>query len=77
MQFNLDIQPTHKHTHLQAAQSRHAIQSLQKSVLLANAGQTTEKGAAGNKVLPKAGVTYFYDTFVLNQTLVFQINSSA
>jgi len=27
--------------------------------------------------LPKAGVTNFYDTFVLNQTLVFQINSSA
>jgi hypothetical protein len=30
-----------------------------------------------NKVLPKAGVTGFYDTFVLNRTLVFQINSSA
>jgi len=29
-----------------------------------------------NKVLPKAGVTDFYDTFVLNRTLVFQINSS-
>ena len=50
MQFNPDIQPTHKHTHLQAAQSRHTNQSLQKSVLLANAGQTTEKGAAGNRV---------------------------
>jgi len=50
MQFNLDIQPTHKHTHLQAAQNRHTIQSLQKSVLLANAIQTSEKGAAGNRV---------------------------
>lgn len=30
-----------------------------------------------NKVLPKAGVTCFYDTFMLNRTLVFQINSSA
>ena len=48
MQFNPDIRPTHKHTHLQATQSRHTNQSLQKSVLLANAGQTTEKGAAGN-----------------------------
>jgi hypothetical protein len=30
-------QPTHKHTHLQAAQSRHIKPSLQKSVLFANA----------------------------------------
>jgi len=37
----------------------------------------TDNRAAGNKVLPKAGVTNFYDTFVLNRTLVFQINSSA
>ena len=32
---------------------------------------------AANKVLPKAGVKCSYDTFVLNRTLVFQINSSA
>ena len=32
---------------------------------------------AANKVLPKAGVKCYYDTFVLNRTLVFQINSSA
>jgi hypothetical protein len=47
--------PTHKHTHLQAAQSRHTEPSLQKSVLFANAQPTdnkaTEKGAADNKVL--------------------------
>jgi hypothetical protein len=49
MQFNANIQPTHKHTHLQAAKSRHTNQGLQKSVLLANARQTTEKGAACNK----------------------------
>ena len=36
--------------------------------------RTTEARTA-NKVLPKAGVTGFYDTFVLNRTLVFQINS--
>lgn len=29
--------PTHKHTHLQAAQSQRTDQSLQKSVLFANA----------------------------------------
>ena len=32
---------------------------------------------AGNKVLPKAGVTNFYETFMLYSTLVFQINCSA
>lgn len=41
-----------------------------------NLTRTTEARTA-NKVLPKAGVTSFYDTFVLNRTLVFQINSSA
>jgi hypothetical protein len=39
---------------------------------------TTEKEAhAHNKGLPKAGVTNFYDSFVLNRTLVFQMNGSA
>jgi hypothetical protein len=37
----------------------------------------TDSRAAGNKVLPKAGVTNFYETFVLYSALVFQINSSA
>ena len=32
---------------------------------------------AANKVLPKAGVSCFYDTFVLNRALVFQIIGSA
>ena len=46
--------PPHKHTHLQAAQSQHTNQSLQKSVLLANAQQPDRqsqprKGAADNK----------------------------
>ena len=39
--------------------------------------QRPDRRASGNKVLPKAGVTCFYDTFVLNQTFVFQIKSSA
>jgi hypothetical protein len=36
-----------------------------------------ENMAAANKGLPKAGLTSFYDTFVLNRALVFQINDSA
>jgi hypothetical protein len=37
----------------------------------------TTEARTDNKVLPKAEVTSIYDTFVLNRTLVFQINSSA
>jgi hypothetical protein len=55
MQFNANIQPTHKHTHLQAAKSRHTNQGLQKSVLLANAGQTTEKGQQLTRYCQKRG----------------------
>jgi len=33
--------------------------------------------ASANKGLPKAGVMSFYYSFVLNRTLVFQINGSA
>jgi|APTNR8051073442_1049403.scaffolds.fasta_scaffold12004_3 hypothetical protein len=39
--------------------------------------QMTSSKPAANKVLPKAGVTNFYETFVLYSTLVFQMNSSA
>lgn len=35
--------PAHKHTHLQAAQSQRTDQSLQKSVLFANAQQPKTK----------------------------------
>ena len=35
--------PTHKHTHLQAAQSQRTDQSLQKSVLFANAQPSDNK----------------------------------
>ena len=39
---------------------------------------TTDRKSTGhNKGLPKAGVTSFYDSFVLNRTLVFQMNGSA
>ena len=54
-------------------QSESLLQSLNRQC---NFTRTTEARTA-NKVLPKAGVTCYYDTFVLNRTLVFQINSSA
>jgi hypothetical protein len=43
-------------------------------------GMKNDSGQAArtaNKVLPKAGVTNFYETFVLYSKSVFQINSSA
>jgi len=39
--------------------------------------QPDKRKAVANKCLPKAGVTSFYGTFLLNRTLVFQINRSA
>lgn len=36
-----------------------------------------KEARTGNKVLPKAGMTDFYDTLVLNRTLAFQSNSGA
>jgi len=42
-----------------------------------NRQQNNRERRAAHKVLPKAGVTCFYNTFVLNPTLVFQINCSA
>ena len=36
-----------------------------------------ESGDADNKGMTKAGRTCFYDSFVLNQALVFQMNGSA
>ena len=56
-----------------AKQSDSLLQTLTGQCILT---RTTEARTA-NKVLPKAGVTGFYDTFVLNRTLVFPINSSA
>jgi len=37
----------------------------------------TDRRTADNKGLPKAGLTSFYDSFVLNRTLVFQMDGSA
>ena len=61
--------------------SRHTSQSLQKSVPAQPHGQniaddrktTTERRAACNSTYPKGGVSCSKDSFVVNQTLVFQI----
>lgn len=54
----------------------HSDSFLQTLTGQCNLTRTTEARTA-NKVLPKAGVTGFYDTYVLNRTLVFQMNFSA
>lgn len=38
---------------------------------------TVDRRPAGNKVLPKAGVTGFYDTFVQGSTIVLRMNICA
>jgi hypothetical protein len=60
----------------QPTTDKHSDSLLQTLTGQCNLTRTTEARTA-NKVLPKAGVTGFYDTFVLNRTIVFQINSSA
>lgn len=51
--------PTHKHTHLQAAQTQRTDRSLQKSVLFANAqptdNKTDEKGQQITRVWRNGG----------------------
>jgi hypothetical protein len=47
------------------------------SLTTTDSATTERRRASANKGLPKAGVTGFYNTFVLNRTFVFQINSSA
>ncbi|MBV6480054.1 MAG: hypothetical protein HGGPFJEG_02868 [Ignavibacteria bacterium] len=73
------------HSHLtllpytQAAQTKPKESASQRTRTDQMKGQATyrQEGRTANKVLPKAGVTNFYETFVLYSTLVFQINSSA
>jgi len=62
----------HRHTARQTQQTMTRIINTDKAY-----NDTVDRRPAGNKVLPKAGVTGFYDTLVLNRTLVFQINGSA
>ena len=67
--------PTHKHTHLQAAQSQRTDQSLQKSVLFANAQPTDiksdrEKGQQITAVWQNGG-------FSANSTAVLRLNFCA
>jgi len=75
-----ECKPTHTtvHTLVQTftATARNVNNFGQSKSKLERANLRTDRRAADNKVLPKAGVTGFYDTFVLNPTLIFQINSS-
>jgi len=59
----------------QALTDKHSDNSVQTIYRQRNLTRTTE-AHAHNKVLPKAGVTNFYETFVVYSTLVFQMNGS-
>lgn len=84
-----EIKPTHLHSHLpllhhamptQAKSKESASQRTQQATSFCKLDTKklwTDRRATDNKGLPKAGVTSFYDTLVLNRTLVFQINGSA
>ena len=84
---NLQYNPTHLQAHFIFSQRfnptrkkiKRACKPPHNEIVAMNKQNhyTDDRRAAGNKVLPKAGVTCFYDTFMLNRTLVFQINISA
>jgi len=73
--------PTQQSHTFASRTSQHTSQSLQKSVPAqphrqsdtADRQTTTERRAACNSTYPKGGVSYSKDSFVVNQTLVFQI----
>ena len=76
--------PTHLVAHLHFCQLTWQNKKCKRATNPTHYDMSTERqqddrreARTGNKVLPKAGVTHFYDTFVHNRTLVFQINSSA
>jgi hypothetical protein len=78
------ILPKHLHSHLllhnaQTNSAKAKESASQRTTRDQMNGQPIyrQEGRTANKVLPKSGVMGFYDTFVLNRTLVFQINSSA
>ena len=69
----------HIHTHCQAAQANTQTQAWQRVCLSNRTTNTTEKPAdekehrSDNSTYPKGGVSCSKDSFVVNQTLVFQI----
>lgn len=69
----------HSHTHCQAAQANAQTQAWQRVCLPYRTTKTTDKQAdekearLPNSTYPKGGVWYSKDSFVVNQTLVFQI----
>lgn len=73
------IIPSHKPTHLQAAQSRHTKPSLQKSVLFANAQPTDNLSdrKKGQQITAPTKNWRFgasYDSLVVQQTFVLRMN---
>jgi hypothetical protein len=74
------MKPTlHSHTHCQAAQANATTQAWQRVCLSNRTSKTTDNQAdeeehrSDNTSLAKGGVSYSKDSFVVNQTLVFQI----
>lgn len=72
-------QPSHKHKHLQAAQSHRTNQSLQNSVLLANAQPSDNQSDRKNAQLPIAPTKKWpfsasYDSLVVQQTFVLHMH---
>ena len=70
--LTLDYKPTPRsHTHWQATQCNRTDQSLPKSMPAQLHGGQESTGY--NSTYPKGGVSCSKDSFVVNQTLVFQI----
>jgi len=72
--------PTHSHTHCQAAQANAQTQAWQRVWLPQRKAKTTDKQAdeekhrTDNTGLAKVAVQCSADTFVVNQSLVLRIN---
>ena len=69
----------HSHTHCQATQTNATTKAWQRVCLSNRTTKTTDKQADDkearlhNSTYPKGGVSFSKDSFVVNQTLVFQI----
>ena len=77
--MELNMPTLHSHTHCQAAQTNAQTQAWQRVCLPYRTTKTTDKQAdekearLPNSTYPKGGVSCSKDSFVVNQTLVFQI----
>ncbi len=75
----MEIPTLHSHTHCQVAQANAKTQAWQRVCLSNRTTKTTDKPTnekehrSDNSTYPKGGVSCSKDSFVVNQTLVFQI----